>query len=526
MSDGYVDNLTWSVGRLFEKWVLRQPDKPAVIFDDEAVTYSELNSAANRLGHAFKAMGLKKGDRVAGMGKNALPPVALYIAAAKLGLVAVPINNRLLGNELAYQLNNCSVSAFVFDADFVGPVADALKQTDISAERVLAYGGGVDASMAQSYDQVTAAHSDKTIEIDDPVSLLDPLSIIYTSGTTGAPKGAVTNHLQTYFKFMNMALGADMRRDDVMLAPLPLFHSAGLFICLTPMLLRGGTIVTRSVFDPKLFVQDCVTYRPNLTVAITTMFKLILQHVEPGSDVFSSIRYFAGGGERTPKSLIDTLQNDYGVSLRLGFGQTENSAMAGQLDEDLGRVDTVGRAGFFSDIWIESPDGDKLPPDSIGRIMAQGPAVMSGYWEMPEKTAETIRDGVLNTGDLGVMDDEGRLALVDREKDMYRSGGENVYPAEIEKLLMDHPKVFNAAVIGVVDADWGEVGKAFVVAQPNETVSPQELLDYLDGKLARFKWPKQFAFIDALPMTESGKVKKAALKEQEAKNMALSERNK
>ena len=516
MSDGYVDNLTWSVGRLFDKWVIRQPDKPAVIFDDEPVSYGELNSAVNRLCHAFQAMGLKKGDRVAGMGKNALPPVALYIAAAKLGLVAVPINNRLLGNELAYQLNNCSVSAMVFDADFVGPVSDALKQTDIQTDRVLAYGGAVDAAIARSYDAVTGAQPDTLAEPDEPVSLMDPLAIIYTSGTTGAPKGAVTNHLQTFFKFFNMALGADMRRDDVMVAPLPLFHSAGLFICLTPVLLRGGTIVTRAAFDPKLFVQDCKTYRPTMTVAITTMFKLILQNVEPGSDAFSSIRYFAGGGERTPQSLIHKLKEDYGVELRLGFGQTENSAMAGQLDDDLGRVDIVGRAGFFSDIWIENEAGDKQPPDSIGRIMAQGPTVMSGYWEMPEKTAEAIKDSVLNTGDLGTMDAEGRLALVDREKDMYRSGGENVYPAEIEKLLMDHPKVFNAAVIGVVDAEWGEVGKAFVVAQPDEVVEPQELLDYLDGKLAKFKWPRQFAFIDALPMTESGKVKKAALKQQEA----------
>ena len=520
MNEGYVDNLTWSVGRLFDKWVIRQPEKAAVIFDDEPVTYGELNSAVNRLCHAFQAMGLKKGDRVAGMGKNALPPVALYIAGAKLGLVAVPINNRLLGNELAYQLNNCSVSALVFDADFVGPVADALKQTDITADRALAYGGGVDAALAQSYDAVTRAQPDSPVEIADAVNLMDPLAIIYTSGTTGAPKGAVTNHLQTYFKFMNITLAADLRQDDVMLAPMPLFHSAGLFICLTPMLLRGGTIVTRKAFDPALFVQDCQTYRPTLTMAITTMFKMIMQHAEPGSDVFSSIRYCMGGGERTPQSLLDELRDKFGLQMQLGFGQTENSAMVGQMKADFGRVDTVGRAGYFSDIWIENPEGEKLPPDTIGRIMAQGPAVMSGYWGMPEKTAETIRDGVLNTGDLGTMDAEGRLALVDREKDMYRSGGENVYPAEIEKLLMDHPKVFNSAVIGVPNADWGEVGKAFIVAQPNETVSPQELLDYLDGKLAKFKWPKQFDFIDALPMTESGKVKKAALKQQEAEQAA------
>lgn len=512
----YVDNMNWSIGRLFEKWVLRQPDKPAVIFDGTPVSYGELDAAANRLVHAFIAMGLKKGDRVAGMGKNAPAPVAVYLAAAKMGLVAVPVNNRLMGRELAYQLNNCSAAALVFDADYADVVRVALADAPLPPAQVLCYGGDAPADIAVSYEAVTQAHGADRPDLAEPVRLDDPLSIIYTSGTTGAPKGAVTNHLQTYFKFFNMALGADMRRDDVMLAPLPLFHSAGLFICLTPMLLRGGTIVTRAAFDPKLFVEDCLTYRPTLTVAITTMFKLILQHVEPGSDAFSSIRYFAGGGERTPQSLLDMLKKDYGVELRLGFGQTENSAMAGQFDEDLGRVDTVGRAGFFSDIWIEDEAGGRQKPGEIGRIMAQGPAVMSGYWDMPEKTAETIADGVLNTGDLGTMDAEGRLALVDREKDMYRSGGENVYPAEIEKLLMDHPKVFNAAVIGVIDDEWGEIGKAFVVPQPGEAVTPEELLAYLDGKLAKFKWPKRFAFLDALPMTESGKVKKVELKQQEA----------
>lgn len=515
----YEDNLTWSVGRLFDKWVIRQPDKPAVIFDDVAISYGALDKAVNRLCHALQNMGLKKGDRVAGMGKNALPPVALYLAAAKLGLVAVPINNRLLGNELAYQLTNCSVSALIFDADFASPVADALVKTDIKRDRVLAYGEDVatkiDDNLAQSYAAITDACPDTPPKIHEPVNLMDPLAIIYTSGTTGAPKGAVTNHLQTYFKFMNIALSADMRRDDIMLAPMPLFHSAGLFICLTPVLLRGGTIVTRQTFDPKLYVKDCETYRPTMTMAITTMFKMILQHAEPAADAFSSLRYCAGGGERTPQSLLDELQEKFGLRVQLGFGQTENSAMAGQLEEDLGRVDTVGRAGFFSDIWIEDADGEKMPPETIGRIMAQGPAVMSGYWDMPEKTAEAIKDGVLNTGDLGTMDAQGRLSLVDREKDMYRSGGENVYPAEIEKLLMDHPKVFNAAVIGVADPDWGEVGKAFIVTKPDADVQPEELLTYFDGRLAKFKWPKQFAFIDALPMTESGKVKKADLKKAE-----------
>ncbi|MEG9863003.1 MAG: AMP-binding protein, partial [Parvularculales bacterium] len=266
--------MTWSVGRLFDKWVIRQPEKAAVIFDDVPVSYGELGAAVNRLCHAFQAMGLKKGDRVAGMGKNALPPVTLYFAAAKMGLVAVPLNNRLLGNELAYQLNNCNVAALIFDADFTDAVGDALRQTNIAVKGLLAYGGQSAPTIGRDYDAVTSAFPTHAPAFDEPVNLMDPLAIIYTSGTTGAPKGAVSNHLQTYFKFMNIVLAADLRRDDVMLAPMPLFHSAGLFICLTPMLLRGGTIVTRQSFDPKLYVEDCKTHRPTVTMAITTMFRM------------------------------------------------------------------------------------------------------------------------------------------------------------------------------------------------------------------------------------------------------------
>ena len=185
----YVDNMNWSVGRLFEKWVLRQPDKPAVIFDGAPVSYGELDAAANRLVRAFLAMGLKKGDRVAGMGKNAPAPVAVYLAAAKMGLVAVPINNRLMGRELAYQLNNCTASAIVFDADYADVVRDALREAPLPRERVLCYGGDAPDDMAVSYDAVTQAHSADRPELADPVELNDPLCIIYTSGTTGAPKG-------------------------------------------------------------------------------------------------------------------------------------------------------------------------------------------------------------------------------------------------------------------------------------------------------------------------------------------------
>jgi len=182
---------------------------------------------------------------------------------------------------------------------------------------------------------------------------------------------------------------------------------------------------------------------------------------------------------------------------------------------------SVGRPGAFTDLWIEDNLGNRLPPGETGNIVASGPTVMSGYWKLPEKTADTIIDGKLLTGDLGFMDEDGVFYLVDRQKDMYRSGAENVYPAEIEKLLMDHPKVFNAAIIGVADDTWGEVGKAFIVVRPGETVTDGELLGFLEGKIARYKYPKHFEYLAELPMTETGKVKKVALKDREGRASRL-----
>jgi len=248
--------------------------------------------------------------------------------------------------------------------------------------------------------------------------------------------------------------------------------------------------------------------------ALTTMWKFILESGKLDQVDISSVRQVIGCGERTPPLLLEELAKR-GIHMQQGFGQTENSAMMMLPKEDIQRKEgSVGMPGFFTEIWIVDQEGRRQPPGKIGEVVAKGPTVMSGYWNMPDETAQTIVNGVLHTGDLGYQDDEGYFYIVDRAKDMYRSGGENVYPAEIEKVLAGHPKIVNVAIIGVPDEKWGETGMAFVVVEKGNDMTEQEIYDFLEGKIARYKFPRHIKFVDHLPITASGKIKKVELKEK------------
>ena len=293
-------------------------------------------------------LGLKKGDRIAGLTLNTIESICVYVAAAKLGLVCVPLNNRLVADELRYQLENSGARALVIGRQFGDRVAPILEETSVSTNRCLMVGhDGED--WCASFERTVASMPETNPVLADPVLLDDPLAIIYTSGTTGAPKGAVVSHLQTYFKCFQVILYTDLRQDDVWLTHMPLFHSAGLFIVLTPTFCRGATLVTSRTFDAHRFLDSCERYQATVVTAATTMWTFILKAHEPSRPCFTSLRRVFGGGERTPKSLIDDL-TARGVNLQLGFGQTENSFMSLQRPEDTDRYfGSVGQPGFFTD---------------------------------------------------------------------------------------------------------------------------------------------------------------------------------
>lgn len=511
--------MEWDVGCIIKKRAMITPEKTALIYEDDSVSYKELNDRTNQFAWFLRERGLKKGDRISVLLLNCPEFFEVYFAAAKLGLVFVPLNFRLVGPELEYQLNDCGSRLLVFNDAFIKNIESIRSTIEVEENKFVFLKSGLPdcpdcPDWAIAYEEVVKDCSFEEPEPTKPVEFNDPLAIMYTSGVTGVPKGAILSHQQTYFKNFQVMFYMDMREEDIFLSQLPMFHSGGLFIGATPTLCRGATYLMRQSFKPEEFASDIEKYNATIIFALTTMWRFVLQAGTLDQVDVSSVRIVLGGGERTPSSMLDQLA-EKGLYLQQGFGQTENSAMMVLPKEEMERKKgSIGLPGFFTDIWIADGDGRKLPPGEIGEMVAKGPTVMSGYWNMPEKTAEAIVNGVLFTGDLGYRDEEGYFYIVDRAKDMYRSGGENVYPAEVEKVLIDHPKVLNVAIIGVADDKWGETGMAFVVPEEGENPTVEELIEFLEGKVSRFKFPSHIKLVDSIPMTASGKMKKVELKEK------------
>jgi fatty-acyl-CoA synthase len=510
--------MKWNTGKILSKRESFSPDKPAVIFEDTPITYRELNQETNRVAHFFQEKGLKKGDRIAVDLLNCPEFLACYFAAAKLGLIFVPLNYRLVSQELKYQINRCNCCLLVFNdqfTEYIEPIRDSL---DVKKENFICVTGYTDKNCypdwAVDYRSTIEKYPFHEPVPDEIIDLEDPFIILFTSGTTGNPKGAVLTHGQTYFKCFQIINYTDMRQDDIFQSQAPLCHSAGLAAVSTPALCRGATLLMRSSFDAEKFALDIEKYKATIVFSLTTMMRFVLEAGLLDTVDLSSVRFAFGGGEKTPQSFFDQL-DEKGLHLLPGFGQTENSAMV-LMPENApkSKQKASGLPNFFTDLWIQNERGEKLGPDEIGQIVAMGPNVMKGYWDMPEETNTTIVDDVLHTGDLGYLDEDGYLYVVDRVKDMYRSGAENVYPAEVETVLTDHPNINKVAIIGVPDKKWGEVGKAFIVCHQGKTITHEDVLSFLDGKLARFKFPKSIQLIDSLPVTVTGKLKKSELKKQ------------
>lgn len=509
--------MQWSIGKIMSKRALLMPRKSAVIFEDLPVTYGALNDEANQIAHFLQHKGLKKGDRIAVDLLNCPEFLAAYFAAAKLGLIFVPLNYRLVSRELEYQLNDCDCRLLIFHDEIQQYIEPIRSSTKVEDDKFIWLGssGAPDSGppeWALDYREVIKGYPTREPVPDETIDLDDPLLILYTSGVTGDPKGAVVSHGQTYFKNFQIILHTDMREGDVFLSQSPLCHSAGIAVAATPTLCRGATLLMRKKFDAEQFGRDIEEYGATIVFGLTTMFRMVLQTGVLDRVDLSTVRVLMGGGERTPATIFDALA-EKGLLLQMGFGQTENSGMT-LMPKELVRNKTgsCGFPNFFTEVWIENDQGETLPPGEIGNIVAAGPNVMSGYWNMPRETGATLVNGKLHTGDLGYKDEDGLLYVAGRARDMYRSGAENVYPAEVERILADHPGIENVAVIGVPDDKWGETGKAFIVRKEGQNLSREEILVFLDGKAARYKFPKHIEFIESLPLTSWGKVRKAELK--------------
>lgn len=469
------------------------PDRVAIDFTDRTVTYGELDRDSSRLAAEMTDRGVRKGDRVAVLADNCPEYVTLFFACAKAGLIMTPLNWRLAPLELAYQIDHSETALLAVSRSRLEQAQQALAKAGHRPPiRVL--------------EETPSADGDVDVVVADD----DPLFLIYTSGTTGRPKGAVLTHANCFWTNTAIDRLMDVTTFDVVLQILPQFHVGGWNV--QPLLAwwKGATVVLEPDFDPGRALDLIERKRITTMMGVPATYLFMAEH--PTFDIadLSSLRMAVVGGAPMPESLIRTW-NERGVALVQGYGLSEASPNVLGLPPEYARdkVGFAGKAYPHLEVALAGSDGQILEGPATGELLVRGPSVFAGYWNDPEATAAALRDGWLHTGDVAERDPDGFYRIRDRLKDMYISGGENVYPAEVESVLAAHPQVVEVAVIGVPDPRWGETGVAVVVTR--QPVDPTELLDWCRARLARYKVPKEIHFVDALPRSGMNKVLKREL---------------
>ncbi|GHF34962.1 MULTISPECIES: acyl-CoA synthetase [Streptomyces] len=476
----------------------RTPHRTALLHEEHATSYAELHDRSTRLAHLLRAHGIRQGDRVAFLGPNHPAFLEALFATGSLGAVFVPLNTRLAPPELRHQLQDSGSRLLL---SLRHPAAPGL---DDCTEVLEAEGGTYETLLAGSRDE----------PVDQPVGPDDLCMIMYTSGTGGRPKGAMLTHGNVLWNSLNVLVDTDLAGDEITLVSAPLFHTAALNMTCLPTLLKGGTAVLESAFDPGRTLELVQRHRITSLFGVPAMYDALA--AAPGWDGadLGSLRTLICGGAPVPDRTIRRYL-DRGLAFVQGYGMTETAPGVLLLDRN-DAAEHAGSAGvphFFTDVRLLGPAGEQVRPGEPGEVLVAGPNVGPGYWGRPAESAAAFRDGCwFRSGDLATVDAEGYAYLVDRLKDIFISGGENVCPAEVEAALLEHPAVAECAVFGVPDPTWGEAGRAVVVLRPGSTASAEELTAHLDGQLARYKIPKSVVFTDSLPRNGAGKLLKRLLR--------------
>jgi fatty-acyl-CoA synthase len=486
----------------------------AVADEERRLDYRGLDERIARCAALLAEAGVARGDRVALVLGNRSGYLETVMAAARLAAIATPLNARLTAPELSGLLAHAAPRVLIHDEGDDARIAEACRSLPSPPQRI-ACGGS-----ASGYERRLAQASPR--EAIEPVSPDDPMLLMYTSGTTGTPKGALLPHRKTLYNSLNAEGFFSLTSEDRVLVILPLFHSFGLKILALPALHAGASLFLHAHFDAVRSWRTVGEERISFFGAVPTQLAALreaLEAADEGAFDLRSLRFVFGAGAAVPVDLIRDFQR-HGLVLQQGFGQTETSILccldardavrkAGSVGRPVrhAEVRVVTLASLESDPkqWRETAVGE------TGEIVVRGPITMLGYWKDPEATAQTLRGEWLRTGDLATRDEEGFLTLVGRARHMYISGGENVYPAEIERVYAEHPAVREIAVVGVPDEKWGEVGCAYVVPADGARVDADALRDWGSQRLARFKLPKRFLEVKELPRTETGKVQKHRL---------------
>lgn len=494
------------------------PDHSCAEMGERKLTYLEVDRLANRFANSLLAQGLTKGDRFIFVSLNSIDTVIMYYGAAKVGVVPVPLNYRLAPREVLYIVND-SESKLVFSQSEFCDGIDAV-QSDIENVQAYIHLSSENRERWVSYETWLVS-DDRNPRAD--VSDTDQLYQMYTSGTTGLPKGVMSTHYSVCENISSGILfsGMELSRERSLIVA-PLYHVAA---AVTAMLIiaRGGSLIIVDAFDPVNVVNKLEGEKISIVTLVPAMIQACLVFVQDlDSRDFSSLRRITYGASPIAKEVLVKAMQKFGCEFSQGFGMTELSCIATGLSaEDHVRaiesepelLASAGRAVLGTEVRIADENDQEVPYGTVGELQVRGPQVMTGYWNKPEATAKTLKDGWMHTGDAAKMDKRGYIFIQDRIKDMIVSGGENIYPAEVENALFQHPAVADAAVIGIPSEQWGETVLAFLVLQRDEKPTTEDLIEHCRAHLAGYKLPRQIEFMDALPRNASGKVLKNQLRE-------------
>ncbi|HRE18057.1 MAG TPA: long-chain fatty acid--CoA ligase [Rhodocyclaceae bacterium] len=490
-------------------WVAKQaslkPNKTALIDlgSGREVTYRELNDRVSRVASIIKSWQVTPGSRVAVLAHNSIEYLEWLYGCARAQTIMVCLNWRLSVDELTGVLGDATPKALVYGPEFAAQAETLGKMPGITATL----------SLDQAYEDALAEAEPGPANWgwrDEG----EPWYLLYTSGSTGKPKGVIQTFGMCFLNAVNDMLGAGINSEDVFLSVLPFFHTGGLNLYCNPILMVGGTTYIMRQFDPGQTL-DLIENKINVFFGVPAIYLFLSQHPRFPEVNLSKIRSWGAGGSPMPKAQLEEWLAR-GVHIGFGFGMTETGPTVFLTDPMLAerKIGTVGKPIGMMQCKIVDDSGAEVGPNTRGEVMVRGSGVTPGYWQMPEATAKAFTDGWLHTGDIGYYDDEGDFYIVDRVKDMFISGGENVYPAEVENVLAQMPEIAENGVIGVPDDKWVEVGKAIIALKPGATLTVDQVKAHCKAKLASYKVPKHIEFVPALPRNATGKIDKPRLRDQ------------
>ena len=500
---------------MFNDWLVKRseisPNKTALIDADnnEELTYHELNCRADQLAEYLRSLGLSRGDRLAILDYNSPLHLVLMFALSRLEAIFLPLNFRLSPAELSSILKDSTPKLLLFGSEW----ADTAEILDYekSGTRLIPLADALNASQ-ESPESLTSKSAPGLQYNPDPESTW---LLMYTGGTTGSPKGAMLSHRMVTWNALNTIISWGVRPDDRIVMAMPFFHTGGINVFTLPLLKMGGTVILMKSFDPDRYLELTEQYNATITFMVPTMYQLMANSEHFSDTDLSSVRICITGGSPCPESIYHRYW-ERGLPFKQGYGLTEAGPNCFALDDEVikEKIGSVGKAVFYARAKAVNDEDHEVQPGEIGELLISGPHLFSGYWQNPKASADTLIDGWLHTGDLVRRDHEGFFYIVDRKKDMFISGGENVYPFEVESVLYRHPAVAEAAVIGIPHEKWGEVGRAYVVLHKGKAAEPDQLIEHCKANLARYKVPKEIVFLESLPKSPAGKIIKRELSEQ------------